>query len=98
VTNGGVTPKINTSPTVRLRHCTSAMGVGHPDCSEIACASGRACSTYGTSSGAMIGRRWIRFHSSSSMKPTWMGSRRIWNAFTPTIAPAIRSRTYAFMP
>src|SRR5438034_303828 len=32
------------------------------------------------------------------MKPTWIGSRRIWNAFTPTIAPARRSRTYAFMP
>src|SRR6266571_7862381 len=27
-----------------------------------------------------------------------MGSRRIWNAFTPTIAPAMRSRTYAFIP
>src|SRR6266581_8344742 len=27
-----------------------------------------------------------------------MGSRRIWNALTPTIAPASRSRTYAFMP
>src|SRR5437764_14435826 len=32
------------------------------------------------------------------MNPTWIGSRRIWNAFTPTIAPAMRSRTYAFMP
>src|SRR6266705_1443442 len=50
------------------------------------------------SSGAMIGRRWIFFHSSSSMKPTWIGSRRIWNALTPTIAPAMRSRTYAFIP
>jgi len=25
----------------------------------------------------MIGRRWIFFHSSSSMNPTWIGSRRI---------------------
>src|SRR5882672_1043066 len=46
----------------------------------------------------MIGRRWIFFHSSSSMNPIWIGSRRIWNAFRPTIAPARRSRTYAFMP
>src|SRR2546421_76697 len=46
----------------------------------------------------MIGRRWILLHAKSSMKPTWIGSRRIWNAFTPTIAPARRSRTYAFMP
>src|SRR2546428_561 len=46
----------------------------------------------------MIGRRWIRLHASSSMNPTWIGSRRIWNAFTPTMAPASRSRTYAFIP
>jgi len=32
------------------------------------------------------------------MNPTWIGSRRIWNAFTPTMAPASRSRTYAFIP
>src|SRR6266568_4880666 len=50
------------------------------------------------SSGAMIGRRLIFFHSSSSMNPIWIGSRRIWNAFRPTIAPARRSRTYAFIP
>jgi hypothetical protein len=43
--------------------------------------------------GAMIGRRCIRFHSSSSTNPTSIGSRRIWKAFTPTIAPASRSRT-----
>ncbi len=74
------------------------MGVGQPDCSPIALASGRARWTKGTSSGAMMGRRSIARHSSSSINPTAIGVRRTWKAFTPTIAPPIRSRTYAFIP
>ncbi len=45
-----------------------------------------------------MGRRWMAFHSSSSISPTAMGVRRTWKAFAPTIAPPIRSRTYAFIP
>ena len=71
----------------------SAWGVGHPDCSAMARASGIDCVTYGTSSGAMMGRRWIAFHASSSIRPMAIGVRRTWNALTPTIAPPIRSRT-----
>ena len=40
-----------------------------------------------TSSGAMMGRRWMAYQASSS-KPMAMGVRRTWKALTPTIAPA----------
>src|ERR1035437_1326724 len=86
------------SPTSRLRQTMSEDGVGKPVVSPIASASGIARRTASASAVLMRGRRRMRFISSSSNSPIWMGERRTWNAFVPITAPAMFSFTYAFMP
>jgi len=86
-------PKTMIEPTARPRHCTSVIGVGHPDCRETATASGKAAFTVAASASEMRGRRRMRDISSSSIIPTWMGVRRTWKVFAPTIASAMFSFT-----
>src|ERR1051325_11111982 len=76
----------------------SSRGVGQPDWIEIASASGIAARTTSASAGVIFGRRCALNQSSSSSRPMLIGVRRTWNEFDPTIALAMFSVTYAFIP
>src|SRR6476659_3104359 len=91
-------PRIVTSPTSLARHWTSDSGVGKPDESATARASGRPARTASYSARVITGRRETRFHASSSKKPIWIGTRRTWNALLPMSEFATFSFTYAFIP
>ena len=76
-------PKIATLMTVRSRYLASPTGVGQPDCSATATASGTAAATVSASSTVTSGRLAIARTCSSSSSPTEIGPRRTWNVLVP---------------
>ncbi len=56
------------------RQTTSLRGVGKPDVTEIAAASGSAARTTSASAGVIFGRRCMRSQSASSIRPMLIGS------------------------